>query len=306
MNIPILGTLVDVDLREAWHHEAHSFTPWLAEHLKSLSEVLGIPLELEGQEVPVETFSADILARNSLDDTLVLIENQLEGSDHTHLGQIMTYLAGLDAHTVVWVAADFREAHLSALKWLNEHTDDSFAFFAVKVKAVRIGDSPIAPMFEVLARPNNWERQLQAIAKETRQMSSRGQIRKEFWSYYLNRFPDHQQHGVAGGGSNRWHVFEDMGLVISIYFAVDRVGVFLRGLRGVTPQETYELLAPHAEQLAALTGKDVRGSDAAYRCVSYQEFDTSNRELWDEMSDWLYSTAQVYESALHEIFRNEG
>lgn len=217
MTIPELGTLVEVSLRDAWHHEALSFTPWLAAHLDELAYKIGIPLELEGVEMPVETFSADILARNPQDDTLVLIENQLEGSDHTHLGQIMTYLAGLEAHTIVWVASNFREPHLSALKWLNERTDESFAFFAVKVKAVRIGDSPIAPVFEVLARPNNWERRVHAIAQESRQMSSLGQFRKEFWTHYVNRFPDEQQREPAGGRSWRSRKLQNPDLAIVTY-----------------------------------------------------------------------------------------
>ena len=102
MTIPELGNLEQVDLRQAWPHEARSFTPWLSENLEILSSVIGIPLELEGQEVAVEQFSADILARNPRDDSRVLIENQLEQSDHGHIGQIMTYLAGLDVNTVIW------------------------------------------------------------------------------------------------------------------------------------------------------------------------------------------------------------
>ena len=145
---PLIGTITDVDIRQAWAHEAHTFTPWLAANLDVLSRVIGVPMELEGTEVSVERFSADILARNTLDDSLVLIENQLTGSDHSHLGQLMTYLAGLDAKTVVWVATDFRDAHLSAVNWLNEHTALDFAFFAVTVRVIRIGDSPLAPVFE--------------------------------------------------------------------------------------------------------------------------------------------------------------
>ncbi|MEZ5733869.1 MAG: hypothetical protein R3D97_16250 [Paracoccaceae bacterium] len=102
------GRLVDLPLREAWKHEAIEFTPWLAENIDHLSDAIGIPLELTGTEVRVETFAADILARNQNDDSLVLIENQLEEGDHNHLGQIMTYLAGLDAQTVVWIAPRVR------------------------------------------------------------------------------------------------------------------------------------------------------------------------------------------------------
>ena len=128
--------LVSVPLREAWPHEASDFTPWLSTNLEQLSSVIGIPLELVDSEVGVEEFSADILAMNSTDGTRVLIENQLENSDHTHLGQILTYLAGLDSRTVVWLARDFSSAHMPAVRWLNYHTSDQFAFFAVQVKVV--------------------------------------------------------------------------------------------------------------------------------------------------------------------------
>lgn len=117
-----LGMLQEVNLREAWPDEALHFTPWLADNLHVLGKVLGIELELVEAEAGVQEFWADILARNPKDDRKVLIENQLEKSDHTHLGQILTYLAGLEASTIVWVAKDFSDAHLSAVSWLNENT----------------------------------------------------------------------------------------------------------------------------------------------------------------------------------------
>jgi len=152
--------LIDLPLREAWRHEALDFTPWLAQNIDHLSDAIGVPLELTGTEVAVESFSADILARNPVDDSIVLIENQLEITDHTHLGQIMTYLAGLEAQTVIWIAPAFRSPHLSAIRWLNEHTSDGFSFFAVKARVVRIGDSPFAPIFEVVEKPDRWQRKL--------------------------------------------------------------------------------------------------------------------------------------------------
>ena len=107
------GELKNVNLRDVWGHEANDFTPWLAANVERLSKAIGIPLELEGTEVDVERFSADVVARNPSDDSRVLIENQLEDSDHTHLGQILTYLAGLEARTVVWIARNFHESHRS-------------------------------------------------------------------------------------------------------------------------------------------------------------------------------------------------
>ena len=111
-----LGKLKNVNLREAWGHEALDFTPWLADNLEYLSNEIGIQLELEGQEVKVESFSADIIARDPQNDRRILIENQLEQTDHTHLGQILTYLAGLEAEVIIWVASSFREPHISAVK----------------------------------------------------------------------------------------------------------------------------------------------------------------------------------------------
>jgi len=303
MTIPILGSLSEINLRDAWSHEAHSFTPWLAENLDILAATIGIPLELEGREVPVESFSADILASNPQDDSLVLIENQLEGSDHTHLGQIMTYLAGLEAQTIVWVAADFREPHLSALKWLNEHTDESFAFFAVKVKAVRIGDSPIAPVFEVLARPNNWENQLHAIAKENRQMSSLGQFRKEFWTHFVGRFPEELAGGKADASSSRWRVLSDLDLVVVIYLAQKTVGAFIRGTRGSVTADVFERLLPHADQLNSALGTELGSPEKGhYFSITWKNCTSSDKTQWDDMCDWMHSTANNYEAVLRNIF----
>ena len=178
------GELTEVDLRKAWPHEAHNFTPWLAKNLERLSEAIGIHLETETIEAPVGEFAGDILATGP-EGQSVLIENQLEWSDHTHLGQIMTYLAGLDARVVVWIARDFTEPHLSALQWLNRHTENEFAFFAVKLRVVRIADSPLAPIFEVIAKPNNWERQVRH--ERTATSTELVERRREFWTHYARR-----------------------------------------------------------------------------------------------------------------------
>ena len=145
----------------------------------------------------VESFSADILARNPMDDSVVLIENQLEQTDHTHLGQIMTYLAGLEAQTVIWIAPVFREPHLSAIRWLNEHTSDGFSFFAVKARVVQIGDSPFAPVFEIVEKPNDWERAISAKSKGVKSGGDeRNELRQAFWQAYLDRVPSAAEWGL--------------------------------------------------------------------------------------------------------------
>jgi len=137
-----LGRLERVDLRTVWANEAGAFTPWLAkeENLKLLGDTIGIELELEAQEKNVGPFRADILCRDTATDDWVLIENQLERTDHGHLGQLLTYAAGLKAVTLVWVAQRFAEEHRAAIDWLNEITDESLNFFGLEVEAWRIGD----------------------------------------------------------------------------------------------------------------------------------------------------------------------
>jgi hypothetical protein len=298
MTIPELGNLEQVDLRQAWPHEARSFTPWLSENIEMLSSVIGIPLEIEGQEVAVEQFSADILARNPRDDSRVLIENQLEQSDHGHIGQIMTYLAGLDVNTVIWIAAGFREPHLSAIRWLNDHTIEPFAFFAIKLSIVRIADSPMAPVFEVMVKPNTWERQLQSIAKETQSSSGVGEIRKKFWTYYLEKYPEEGQYGPANGSSNRWRPVIEAELVVSSYISKRSVGLFVRGLRGVDQKEVWNQIEPFTEELIRKTGGSIT-SDGSFH--DFWRIDTSNESNWDEMADWLYQKSRTYENALSEM-----
>ncbi len=132
-----LGTLEDAELRDVWRNEAHNFTPWLAENLDCLSEVLGIELVYVDTEVGIgpNRFRADIVARDPLDN-IVLIENQLDDADLQHLGQVLAYLAGLNANTVIWIARRFDEAYLSAIRWLNDHTAAPFAFLAIQIRVV--------------------------------------------------------------------------------------------------------------------------------------------------------------------------
>jgi hypothetical protein len=155
-----LGRLVQVDLRSFWAHEALELTPWLEENIGLLSEALGLELEVEERECGVGPFSADLLCRDTRDSRPVIIENQLERTDHIHLGQALTYAGGLDAFTVVWIAPHFRDEHRAALDWLNRATSESYSFFGVEIELWRIGDSPAAPRFNVVSQPNDWAKTL--------------------------------------------------------------------------------------------------------------------------------------------------
>jgi hypothetical protein len=167
MDQPQLGRLERVELRDIWMSEAANFTPWLArpENLAVLSDTLNIQLQLEAQEKDVGPFRADILCKDIDSNQWVLIENQLELTDHRHLGQLLTYASGLEAVTIIWIAARFTEEHRSTLDWLNRITEESFRFFGLEVELWRIGDSSAAPKFNIVSKPNNWS---QSVAQAAR------------------------------------------------------------------------------------------------------------------------------------------
>lgn len=154
--IPELGKIERLDVRGIWENEAHDFTPWLARHLDLLGDALGMELDLVRREAAVGDFSLDIHATERHTGAVVVIENQLERTDHSHLGQILVYAGGQDARTVVWVAPYFRDEHRGAIDWLNRWTPEEIAFFGVEVSAIKIGESLPAPVFRLVAFPNGW------------------------------------------------------------------------------------------------------------------------------------------------------
>ena len=296
------GRLKSIDIREAWRHEANNFTPWLSENLDRLSEVIDIPLELEGTEVQVEQFSADIHARNPIDDSAVLIENQLGGSDHTHLGQILTYLAGLEARTVIWVAKDFQQAHLSAVRWLNENTGDEYAFFAVQVKAYRVyglDGSPVIPAFEALERPNEWDRQVRAMSQERRiELSEQAQFCIDFWAYYRERYPGD---GVRSGikGTNVYHPIPEAELHICQYIArsAGEVGIYVPKWWKSDAQESVVARARlYRVSLSKELGIDNLQGSTGTR--SNGGIDPGDRNNWDRATEWLHDNLMIYHRVL--------
>ena len=274
--------------------------PWLADNLDRLAKEIGLELECEGTEVHVGPLRADIVARNPRDDSRVLIENQLEHADLHHLGQVLAYLAGLEAKAVVWVAKGFDEAHLSALRWLNEHTGETFAFFAVRVRVVRIGDSPLAPVFEVLERPNDWDRRVQDTV-QARELTELGRFRRDFWAHVSKRHEGEAPLGYAR--SNVFHRVEEAGRRVCQYVAVDGVGVYFTQERGESEEEALAAVARSVEWLRAETqGAEMLDDNIEWQAwgPSFLKTDSRDRSNWDRMADWLHERRQLYERALRE------
>lgn len=181
-----IGKLEKVELRYYWGNEATDFTPWLAqeENIAQLGDAIGIDLEVRGQEQNVGPFRADILCTDQ-EDHFVLIENQLEITDHKHLGQIMTYAAGLNAVSIIWIASQFTDEHRAALDWLNRVTDDGINFFGIEIQLIKIGDSAAAPLFNIVAKPNDWTKRAKA-APTTEGLSSTKLAQQQYWEGFAS------------------------------------------------------------------------------------------------------------------------
>ena len=198
------------DLRSIWPHEAQDFTPWLSEHIDELGEALGLELETETAEAPVGGFSLDILATEVGRARRVIIENQLEQTDHTHLGQLLTYAAGYDAGVVIWIAKEFRDEHRAALDLLNLHTDEEIEFFGVVVEVWRIADSPPAPNFRVVSAPNDWRKRakLQDGNNVKDHISDRGERYRQFLQQLIDVLRSkHSFTNATKGQPQNWYEF---------------------------------------------------------------------------------------------------
>lgn len=179
------GILKTVPVRHKWSNEARDFTPWLASNISELNKALGIELEVENTEVEVGPYSADILAKDTGTGQYVVIENQLERTNHDHLGKAITYASVLDALTIIWVATNFTEEHKKALDWLNDHTTDEISIFGVQVELWQIDNSNAALRFNIISKPNQAVRQA-ARSKVNDELSDKRKFQYDFW----NKFKD--------------------------------------------------------------------------------------------------------------------
>lgn len=277
--------LRDIELREAWPTEANDFTPWLSDNLQRLSRVIGIAIEPDDSEVAVDGSSADILATLPSDGSRVVVENQLDNTDNDHLGQIISHLTRLEAQMAIWVAREFQQSHLAAIRWLNINTAEDYNFFAVRVRAVRVGEfpAPIAPVFEVLEKPHDWDRRVLALNRSSQSAIRRNdrlnrlrRKRNDFWRSYEEQHPADVQLNPDHIHSNLYHRVG--GVLVSQYLAQRKVGLYLVEQSRGYDDEARRLVSIYREGLQLNLG------DASESLT----IDTNDRDNWPDMIDWLH------------------
>jgi len=183
---PELGKLQNVDPRSVWPSEARDFTPWLRDHPDYLADALGIDLEFSASEHPVGGFSLDLIGRDLTNNAVLIVENQLEQSDHNHLGQLLTYAAGTEAVTVVWIANRMRDEHRQVIDWLNQLGADRLRFFGIDIEVAHIGDSLRAPYLRLVSQPNDWQDRVKRLETAT-SLTGKSALYFSFWSRFLER-----------------------------------------------------------------------------------------------------------------------
>jgi hypothetical protein len=313
-----LGRRKRVDLRAEWTKEDRDFTPWLAreENIALLGETLNMSLEVEQEEQRVGRFSADILCKDTsaTDAGWVVIENQLETTDHSHLGQILTYAAGLEAKTCVWVAAKFHEEHRAAIDWLNEISSDEFQFFGLEIELWRIGDSPAAPKFNIVAKPNDWKREVGRSARsmEPANLTETKRLQLEFWEALKVRLANHPKLRSQKPLPQHWTTLSigrsgmHMGAIINT--RENRIGVELY-LGDDNANSYFEQLELDKETIDAELSFDLvwmpLPERRACRIIGFHPMkDLSQKESWEDLQTWMVSALEQMQKTFARRVKN--
>lgn len=311
-----LGRLERVELRAAWASESGDFTPWLAqeENIKLLGEAIGIELEVEAEEKNVGPFRADILCKDVLNDTWVLIENQLERTDHGHLGQLITYAAGLHAVTIVWISARFTDEHRAALDWLNEVTNEKTLFFGLEVELWRIGNSPMAPKFNIVSSPNDWTRSV-TDARKTIDQGVQTESRQryvEFWTSFGEEIDRRKSLlRIPKANADYWKNFS-LGrtnfLVSAMVLARDGWIAVQFVMLGDRAKHRFKLLESRKAEIEAAIGTSLEWRELPNHKESQlrlrrEHIDPKQKENWPEICGWLIQWTEKFQAVFRPVVK---
>lgn len=306
-----LGKLKRVELREAWKHEANDFTQWLAleENLRLLGDEIGFDIKLIQTEAAVGSFSADILAEEENTGKKIIIENQLEPTDHTHLGQIITYASGYDARVIVWVVKDVREEHRQAVDWLNEHTDEEIEFYLVRIELWQIADSPYAPKFDIVSKPNDWTKAVRSSV-DVGDLTETKAKQLQFW----NAFKDFAKRNNARFRLQK--SYPQHWTDISIGSSDAHISLTLRtresllGTEIYIPdnKELYAQLAAHKDQIESELGEKAEWMELPAKKASRIRVsapgDFSDETKWEDHFSWFFNETEKFLKVFPKYLKN--
>ncbi len=290
----MLGEIKHVSLRKIWKNEAYDFTPWLSGNLELIGKAIGIELDFEAAEVPVGSYSADILARDTGTGKYVVIENQLEKTNHDHLGKCITYASVLDATAIIWVASNFSDEHKKALDWLNDHTTDDIGFYGIKVELWQIDDSKPAIRLNVISAPNEAVRQA-TKRKEQGELSESRKTQLKFWNDFRKKLSETGK--IRSLQTPRPQYWFDValgksGIVLSNTFNTDKNEI---GVRVYISNKQVEEWLPYFDSKKDFIEEEI-GSRLVWNpnpgnrdkvIVLTKHFDLQNEESWEEAVEWL-------------------
>ncbi len=295
-----LGKMIRItDLRSVWPHEANDFTKWLAqeENLALLSDAIDIELELEERESSVGSFNVDIFAKETGTNRRVIIENQLEDTNHDHLGKLITYASGKGAEVIIWVVKRARDEHRQAIEWLNQHTDSNIGFFLLEIELWQIGDSMKAPRFNIVEKPNDWSKTMKTIEG----LSDTDLLKLEFWTGFNDAMSNNDEfkHHFRARKASPQHWY-DLSIGSSAYHVCLTINTQKQCI-GVDiyiddDKELFAQFKSHKDEIAAMLNSEVEWREAKKACrfCISTDINPKKRENWQKAYNWLLDKAIIY------------
>ena len=309
-----IGTLEQVLVRSVWPKEAGDFTPWLAENVELMSDALGMELELEGREVSVGGYSADLVFRDLSSGALVVVENMYGSTDHDHLGKLITYAAGLDASYAVLLTETFRAEHRSALNWLNSISTEGCGFFGLSLEVWRIGDSIPAPRLRVDVQPDDWSKSVRAT--KDREDSERDALNREFWAGVQASFREDDADWAGLGRppkTTSMNFKSRQGVDFNVALCRPggapslRVEAYVDTRNKETTSELYSKLESRSDEIEEAFGEALEWSPLdnrrASRVSSYfpKPIPIEDKDLWPEAHEWIVQTLGRLRAAIDPV-----
>lgn len=301
-----LGRIKQVELREIWKHEATNFTQWLAlpENLELLSDEIDIELSLIDTEYNVGRFNVDIYAEESGLDRKVIIENQLERTDHDHLGKLITYASGLDAEIIIWIVKEVLEEHKQAIDWLNENTGEKINFFAIRMEVWKIGNSEPAPNFHIVSQPNNWAKAVK-LNVQSKEITPLKQQQLLFWEGFKGYCQDNKINlKLRKTRPQHWYDIsmgrQDAHLCLTLHSQKNLIGceIYMHNGEDVYPQFV-ENKTEINSQIEGLLWQELPAKKAS-RIRKYKKTDFTSEKNWQSQFEWLASMCLLFQ----KIFNN--